>query len=138
MIKVGDKVRLINKRGNCWNQAGKMDKYLGKVVVVSYIHDFGEGGYLFEIEGDTRWIFSDEDIVEIISDKKKSIVPGLRKEHNKLTNKVNKLKEFMISDRYKLLTEEQQDLLQFQYGGMVIYQKALRMRIDNLENEKRT
>lgn len=61
-LKVGDKVLLKNESGYGWNQEGKMDKYKGKVVTVSKLHDSN-----FEIEEDdmqnfTKWKFSYEDI----------------------------------------------------------------------------
>ena len=36
-LKVGDKVKLKNRRGKEWNRNGKMDKYIGKIVTVSNI-----------------------------------------------------------------------------------------------------
>lgn len=139
-LKIGDTVRLKNKRGYHWNSEGKMDKFLGKVVRIGKLDLHGLDNYssiqTFNIVEEPKWCFDSSDVVEIIEDTKKSLVPGLRNEHKKLTFKVDRLKGFMESDKYDVLTEEQKDLLQFQYAGMVIYQKALRMRIDNLENKK--
>lgn len=41
--KVGDKVRIVNKRGELWNSAGEMDKRMGKILTVCRVH--GGDGY---------------------------------------------------------------------------------------------
>jgi hypothetical protein len=38
--KVGDKV-IITKSSKCWNQAGHMDKHVGKIVTIGAIYDDG-------------------------------------------------------------------------------------------------
>lgn len=74
--KVGDKVLLVNKRPDKWNEGGKMDKYLGKVVTISDIRlNFYKDKY-FEItennpekDGwDKKWFFYPKDIVKKVSD----------------------------------------------------------------------
>lgn len=68
-LKVGDKVKLKNRRGIGWNIDGMMDKYIGEIVTVS-----GENpiGYSFSIKEDDgrclagRWRFSLEDIEYIV------------------------------------------------------------------------
>lgn len=69
-LKPGDKVRIANERGKCWNPEGQMDKYMGKVMTVDRI---GLGGiYLKEAKGDRsirnlEWSFREEDFVEVLT-----------------------------------------------------------------------
>lgn len=80
-LKVGDKVKLKNRRGIGWNVDGKMDKYIGKIVTVS-----GEGsvGYSFSIKEDDgrclsglgRWRFSLEDIEYVVKQKHFKSLPN--------------------------------------------------------------
>lgn len=73
--KVGDKVLLANKRPDKWNDEGKMDKYLGKVVTISNIRLNYVGNIFFEItennpkkDGwDKKWVFYPNDIVKKVS-----------------------------------------------------------------------
>ena len=73
--KVGDKVLLVNKRPNSWNDDGKMDKYLGKVVTISDIDaDFFKDIYFKITENNPekdgwnkKWNFYPEDIVKKVS-----------------------------------------------------------------------
>lgn len=73
--KVGDKVLLVNERPNKWNDDGKMDKYLGKVVTISDIYINLFRNICFEIvennpkEDDWRWKweFYQNDIVKKVS-----------------------------------------------------------------------
>lgn len=73
--KVGDKVLLVNKRPHKWNDDGKMDKYLGKVVTISDIQVDFFGNMCFEItennptkDGwDKKWFFCPNDIVKKVS-----------------------------------------------------------------------
>ena len=77
-LKVGDKVKLKNRRGKGWNFDGKMDKYIGKIVTVS-----GTGlGWChngFEIEEDTRllkWAFDLDDIEYVVKQKHFKSLPS--------------------------------------------------------------
>ena len=36
-LKPGCLVKLKNERGDCWNVAGRMDRYIGRVVTISEI-----------------------------------------------------------------------------------------------------
>ena len=68
-LKPGCLVKLKNKRGDYWNVEGKMDRYIGRVVTISKIHQNNE---LFEIVQDlddvrTTWIFGIDDIQEVVS-----------------------------------------------------------------------
>lgn len=66
-FKVGDKVLLKNKRGKIWNQKGKMDCYMGKVVTISemisdktfYIKQYNKQD---SYKGLHRWVFDIDDI----------------------------------------------------------------------------
>lgn len=73
--KVGDKVLLVNKRPNKWNDDGLMDKYLGKVVTISDIKANFFGDICFEIAENNpgedgwnkKWVFYQKDIVKKVS-----------------------------------------------------------------------
>lgn len=75
--KVGDKVKLKNRKGRFWNAEGDMDCYMGKVVTISKID-----GHSFEIEEDNRnrgtlkWSFDFDDIEEKISQKHFKSLPN--------------------------------------------------------------
>lgn len=67
-LKPGCIVKLKNERGNCWNWAGKMDRYIGRVVTISKIYPEGN----FEIvqdrcDNETTWLFGIDDIQEVVS-----------------------------------------------------------------------
>lgn len=69
-LKPGDKVRIANKRGKFWNPAGRMDKYMGKVMTIDRI----DGALVFfkEAKGDAgtpgfEWTFCEEDFVEVLT-----------------------------------------------------------------------
>lgn len=65
---VGDQVRIINHRGKGWNSYGLMDKYKGKVLTIMDIEEFPEiGNSLYTMEECPMFVFSDEDIVELVS-----------------------------------------------------------------------
>lgn len=73
--KVGDKVLLVNKRTDKWNEDGLMDKYLGKVVTISDIGFRYPGGITFGIVENNpkkdgwgcKWEFFTKDIVKKVS-----------------------------------------------------------------------
>ena len=73
-LKVGDKVKLKNRRGKEWNRNGKMDKYIGKIVTVSNI-TLGNGFTIKEDDGRgfPRWVFRLEDI-EYVDDDSAEVV----------------------------------------------------------------
>lgn len=78
-LKVGDKVKLKNRRGVSWNSDGMMDKYIGKIVTVSVIHHFF--GDCFTIKEDDgrgfpRWVFSPEDIEYVVKQKHFKSLPS--------------------------------------------------------------
>lgn len=67
---VGDKVRIVSKRGKCWNPNGEMDKYFGAVMTISG-HHFNKPG-LYKMEEDHgRWAWMDDDIVGLVKDEPK-------------------------------------------------------------------
>lgn len=79
-LKVGDKVKLKNRRGKFWNSDGMMDKYIGKIVTVSYIHQ-GYSGNGFAIKEDDgrgfpRWVFQLEDIEYVVKQKHFKSLPN--------------------------------------------------------------
>ena len=70
-LKPGCLVKLKNERGDCWNWEGRMDRYIGRVVTISEIHQ-NNGIEWFKIVQDlddvrTTWIFGIEDIQEVVS-----------------------------------------------------------------------
>lgn len=76
-LKVGDKVKLKNRRGKEWNRNGKMDKYIGKIVTVSNI-TFGNGFTIKEDDGRgfPRWVFRLEDIEYVVKQKHFKSLPN--------------------------------------------------------------
>ena len=79
-LKVGDKVKLKNRRGKTWNSDGMMDKYIGKIVNVSDIHQgfFGKGFAIKEDDGRgfPRWVFQLEDIEYVVKQKHFKSLPN--------------------------------------------------------------
>ncbi len=77
-LKVGDKVKLKNRRGKNWNYEGKMDKYTGKIVTISHIRSTIIG-VRFAIEEDTgssKWAFSLDDIEYVVKQKHFKSLPN--------------------------------------------------------------
>lgn len=76
-LKAGDKVKLKNRRGKGWNSNGKMDKYIGKIVTVSYI-TLGNGFTIKEDDGRgfPRWVFRLEDIEYVVKQKHFKSLPS--------------------------------------------------------------
>lgn len=77
-LKAGDKVKLKNRRGKGWNLDGKMDKYIGKIVTVSYI-TLGNGFTIKEDDGRglfPRWVFCLEDIEYVVKQKHFKSLPN--------------------------------------------------------------
>lgn len=76
-LKVGDKVKLKNRRGKEWNRNGKMDKYIGKIVTVSNI-TLGNGFTIKEDDGRgfPRWVFRLEDIEYVVKQKHFKSLPN--------------------------------------------------------------
>ena len=77
-LKVGDKVKLKNRRGTNWNWEGKMDKYIGKIVTISDIRSTIIG-VRFGIEEDTRfskWAFDLDDIEYVVKQKHFKSLPN--------------------------------------------------------------
>lgn len=71
-LKVGDKVKLKNRRGAGWNFDGKMDKYIGKIVTVSNIfYEFDS----FKIN-EERWLFNFKDIEYVVKQKHFKSLPN--------------------------------------------------------------
>lgn len=76
-LKAGDKVKLKNRRGKAWNSDGMMDKYIGKIVTVSYI-TLGNGFTIKEDDGRgfPRWVFRLEDIEYVVKQKHFKSLPN--------------------------------------------------------------
>lgn len=76
-LKVGDKVKLKNRRGKRWNLDGKMDKYIGKIVTVSDII-LGNSFTIKEDDGRgfPRWVFNSEDIEYVVKQKHFKSLPN--------------------------------------------------------------
>ncbi len=76
-LKVGDKVKLKNRRGKGWNSDGMMDKYIGKIVTVSSII-LGNGFTIKEDDGRgfPRWVFRLEDIEYVVKQKHFKSLPN--------------------------------------------------------------
>lgn len=79
-LKAGDKVKLKNRRGKAWNSGGMMDKYIGKIVTVSDIHQgyYANGFTIKEDDGRgfPRWMFRLEDIEYVVKQKHFKSLPN--------------------------------------------------------------
>jgi len=64
-FKVGDKVKLINRRPDYWNREGKMDHFLNSTQIISYVAD-NDKRVCFE--KDEGWSFRPSDIAYKIED----------------------------------------------------------------------
>lgn len=68
---VGDKVRIVSKRGDCWNMRGLMDHWCNKVMTILEV----DGGLYRMVEdqhenGGSGWLWGNDDIVELVKDKR--------------------------------------------------------------------
>lgn len=63
---IGDKVRIVNKRGMGWNCDGLMDRYCGKVLTIMDVEEFDDSGSLYTMFECPAWSWSDEDIAEVV------------------------------------------------------------------------
>ena len=59
MFEVGEKVRVVNQRGEHWNQDGLMDRYMGKTVTITQTGDIK----IKEDKG--RWFWQESDFEKI-------------------------------------------------------------------------
>lgn len=79
-LKVGDKVKLKNRRGITWNYDGMMDKYIGKIVTVSEtgLGLYGNGFTILEDDGRGvfQWRFRLEDIEYVVKQKHFKSLPN--------------------------------------------------------------
>lgn len=79
-LKVGDKVKLKNRREKGWNFDGKMDKYIGKIVTVSGtgLGWYGDGFSILEDDGRGafQWVFHLEDIEYVVKQKHFKSLPS--------------------------------------------------------------
>lgn len=72
-FNVGDKVRIVSKRGACWNFKGEMDHWCNKVMT---IRETISGGNLYLMEEDKHenggngWCWGNQDIVGIVNPEK--------------------------------------------------------------------
>ena len=60
MFEVGEKVRVVNKRGEHWNQDGLMDRYMGKTVTIAQTGDYK----IKEDKG--RWFWQESDFEKVV------------------------------------------------------------------------
>lgn len=79
-LKIGDKVKLKNRRGKHWNSEGMMDKYIGQIVTVSGIQEglFCDGFTIKEDDGRgfPQWEFDPEDIEYVVKQKHFKSLPS--------------------------------------------------------------
>ena len=72
-FKVGDKVKLKNRRGGCWIGTGEMDKYIGKTVTISKVYRNDEA---FCIDDNEGWMFGFADIEYVVKQKHFKSLPN--------------------------------------------------------------
>lgn len=104
-FKVGDKVKLKNRRGKIWNYEGKMDKYIGKIVTISNIMST-IFGVRFEIEEDTKfskWNFDLDDIEYVVKQKHFKSLPNDYTGTIEVENGIIKEKEILDDEEKRYL-----------------------------------
>ena len=72
-LEVGDKVKLKNRRGECWLISGEMDKYIGKTVTISKVYRNDEA---FNIDDNEGWMFNFADIEYVVKLKHLKSLPN--------------------------------------------------------------
>lgn len=72
-LEVGDKVKLKNRRGECWLISGEMDKYIGKTVTILKVYRNDEA---FNIDDNEEWMFSFADIEYVVKQKHFKSLPN--------------------------------------------------------------
>ena len=88
--KVGDKVRIINYHGSCWDSLGIMDKYMNEVLTILTV-----GSHYYRMEECPQWAWGDDDIVEKVSEvnmtkeQLKSKIEDLKKELEKFEKELD-------------------------------------------------
>ena len=72
-VEVGDKLKLKNRRGECWLISGEMDKYIGKTVTISKVYRNDEA---FNIDDNEGWMFNFADIEYVVKQKHFKSLPN--------------------------------------------------------------
>lgn len=78
---VGDKVRIIDKRGAGWNLDGLMDKWFGKVMTIRKIEPCGAYRMVEDINegfGNDGWFWSESDFAELVFHKQDNTTVVIR------------------------------------------------------------
>lgn len=70
---IGDKVRIISKRGMCWNSEGLMDRFCGKVLTIMDV-DGEDDDALYTMFECPDWSWDDDDIAELVEAASKTEV----------------------------------------------------------------
>ena len=149
-VKVGDKVKLKNRRGDSWVYCGDMDKYIGKTVTILKVYTDS-----FEIDDGEGWMFDFDDIeyvvkqnhfkslpnnytgtIEVENDFIKEILDEAEKRYLKqvirpFKNKVEFISKAVCKDKYYIKTllndSDTMSLPNFEkgtmYNGMEEYKK---------------
>lgn len=66
MFKVGDKVKIKNRRGRGWNSQGYMDEYCGRIVTLTAVSPEYLECCIKEDGGRWRWNIEDFEIISNI------------------------------------------------------------------------
>lgn len=90
--KVGDILKLKNKRGSWWNSQGKMDKFIGRVVKVRLV-DLRSKFFKIELIDeflDTGWSFREDDVERYATEAEYESSNKSYKSYEDIINQINK------------------------------------------------
>jgi hypothetical protein len=76
---IGDKVRIVNKRGFGWNSDGLMDKYCGKVLTIMDVEEFEGNEALYTMFECPNWAWNNDDIAELVDASTTEVKPDKSK-----------------------------------------------------------
>lgn len=119
---IGDKVRIVSKRGMCWNSEGLMDRFCGKVLTIMDLEDF-EDGALYQMFECPEWRWEDEDIAELVDASTTEVKPTKP--------------EFEIGMKVRITGEvfDATDHLDGEVGTIVeVHEKHCRVKVEDAPN----
>lgn len=119
-LKVGDKVRIKNKKGPHWNLNGLMDKWMGKVVTINEIN--GTDIYIKEDAGEyvygklNGWNWEESDFVPLDNDNKEKLVV-----YRKGAETIGILKKNGKEVKRAVAKSRENDTYSFQTGAELVF-----------------
>ena len=90
-------------------------------------HEWREGYHVVYPDGYNSW--SPKNVFDEAYKPCETFIDRMIEEHNELTDKLEKLTQFIECEAFKTLSIQKQTLLRAQFGAMVAYQQTLSSRI---------